>query len=46
MTPSQLTYTGVLLAVLANQLCLPVPAIVFLALRRNSWDVPELLNLG
>ena len=27
---SQLTYTGVLLAVLANQLCLPVPAIVFL----------------
>jgi len=30
MTPPQLTYTGVLLAVLANQLCLPVPAIVFL----------------
>jgi membrane protein DedA with SNARE-associated domain/rhodanese-related sulfurtransferase len=29
-TLSQLTYTGVLLAVLANQLCLPVPAIVFL----------------
>ncbi len=28
--PSQLTYTGVLLAVFANQLCLPVPAIVFL----------------
>ena len=28
--PSQLTYTGVLLAVLANQLCLPVPGIVFL----------------
>jgi membrane protein DedA with SNARE-associated domain/rhodanese-related sulfurtransferase len=28
--PSQLTYTGVLLAVLANQLCLPVPSIVFL----------------
>jgi membrane protein DedA with SNARE-associated domain/rhodanese-related sulfurtransferase len=28
--PSELTYTGVLLAVLANQLCLPVPAIVFL----------------
>jgi membrane protein DedA with SNARE-associated domain/rhodanese-related sulfurtransferase len=30
MTPPQLTYTGVLLAVLANQLCLPVPSIVFL----------------
>jgi membrane protein DedA with SNARE-associated domain/rhodanese-related sulfurtransferase len=31
MTPlSQLTYTGVFLAVLANQLCLPVPAILFL----------------
>lgn len=29
-TPSQLTYIGVALAVLANQLCLPVPAIVFL----------------
>src|ERR1700676_4326859 len=28
--PSELTYTGVLLAVLANQLCLPVPSIVFL----------------
>ena len=28
--PSELTCTGVLLAVLANQLCLPVPAIVFL----------------
>jgi len=28
--PSQLTYFGVVLAVLANQLCLPVPAIVFL----------------
>ncbi len=28
--PSQLTYIGVVLAVLANQLCLPVPAIVFL----------------
>ena len=30
MTPPQLTYTGVVLAVLANQLCLPVPAVVFL----------------
>jgi membrane protein DedA with SNARE-associated domain/rhodanese-related sulfurtransferase len=30
MTPPQLTYAGVLLAVLANQLCLPVPAVVFL----------------
>ena len=30
MTPPTLTYTGVLLTVLANQLCLPVPAIVFL----------------
>lgn len=30
MTPPQLTYAGVLLAVLANQLCLPVPSIVFL----------------
>ena len=31
MTPlSQLTYTGVFLAVLANQLCLPVPGILFL----------------
>ena len=30
MTPPQLTYAGVLVAVLANQLCLPVPAIVFL----------------
>ena len=29
-TPSHLTYIGVVLAVLANQLCLPVPAIVFL----------------
>jgi len=28
--PSQLTYTGVILAVFANQLCLPVPAILFL----------------
>lgn len=28
--PAQLTYTGVLVAVLANQLCLPVPAILFL----------------
>ena len=28
--PSQLTYTGLLLAVFANQLCLPVPAVVFL----------------
>ena len=28
--PSELTYIGVLLAVLANQLCLPVPGIVFL----------------
>ena len=26
----ELTYTGVLLAVLANQLCLPVPSVVFL----------------
>jgi len=30
MAPSQLTYLGVALAVLANQLCLPVPAVVFL----------------
>jgi len=30
MTPPQLSYAGVLLAVLANQLCLHVPAIVFL----------------
>lgn len=31
MTPlSQLTYTGVVLAVFANQLCLPVPAVLFL----------------
>jgi len=30
MLLSQLTYTGILLAVLANQLCLPVPSIVFL----------------
>jgi membrane protein DedA with SNARE-associated domain/rhodanese-related sulfurtransferase len=30
MTPPQLTYAGVVLAVLANQLCLPVPAVVFL----------------
>jgi membrane protein DedA with SNARE-associated domain/rhodanese-related sulfurtransferase len=30
MTLPQLTYTGVLIAVLANQLCLPVPAIIFL----------------
>jgi membrane protein DedA with SNARE-associated domain/rhodanese-related sulfurtransferase len=30
VTPPQLTYAGVLVAVLANQLCLPVPAIVFL----------------
>jgi membrane protein DedA with SNARE-associated domain/rhodanese-related sulfurtransferase len=28
--PSELTYTGVLLAVFANQLCLPVPAVLFL----------------
>ena len=30
MSNSELTYTGVLLAVLANQICLPVPSIVFL----------------
>jgi membrane protein DedA with SNARE-associated domain len=30
VTPPRLTYAGVLVAVLANQLCLPVPAIVFL----------------
>ena len=29
-TSLQLTYTGVLLAVFANQLCLPVPSVVFL----------------
>jgi membrane protein DedA with SNARE-associated domain/rhodanese-related sulfurtransferase len=28
--PSQLTYTGVLLAVFAQQLCLPIPSVVFL----------------
>jgi membrane protein DedA with SNARE-associated domain/rhodanese-related sulfurtransferase len=28
--PSELTYTGLMLAVFANQLCLPVPSIVFL----------------
>ncbi len=28
--PSQLTYAGVLLAVFANQICLPIPSIVFL----------------
>lgn len=28
--PSQLTYTGVLLAVLAQQLCLPIPSVLFL----------------
>ena len=27
---SQLTYTGVLLAVFANQICLPIPSVVFL----------------
>ena len=30
MTSLQLTYTGVLLAVFGNQLCLPIPSIVFL----------------
>jgi membrane protein DedA with SNARE-associated domain len=30
MTSLQLTYSGVLLAVFANQLCLPIPSIVFL----------------
>jgi membrane protein DedA with SNARE-associated domain/rhodanese-related sulfurtransferase len=30
MPHSELTYTGVLVAVLANQLCLPVPSVVFL----------------
>jgi membrane protein DedA with SNARE-associated domain/rhodanese-related sulfurtransferase len=30
MSHLELTYTGVLLAVLANQLCLPVPSVVFL----------------
>jgi len=30
VTSLELTYTGVLLAVFANQLCLPIPAIVFL----------------
>ena len=30
MSNAELTYTGVLVAVLANQLCLPVPSIVFL----------------
>jgi len=29
-TSSQLTYTGVLLAVFANQMCLPIPSVVFL----------------
>ena len=29
-TTWELTYTGVLLAVFANQICLPVPSIVFL----------------
>jgi len=29
-SPAQLTYTGVLVAVFANQLCLPVPAVAFL----------------
>jgi membrane protein DedA with SNARE-associated domain/rhodanese-related sulfurtransferase len=28
--PSQLTYTGVLLAVFAQQLCLPIPSVIFL----------------
>ena len=30
MTSLQLTYAGVLLAVFANQLCLPIPSIIFL----------------
>ena len=30
VTSLQLTYTGVLLAVFGNQLCLPIPSIVFL----------------
>jgi membrane protein DedA with SNARE-associated domain/rhodanese-related sulfurtransferase len=30
VTSLQLTYTGVLLAVFANQICLPIPAVVFL----------------
>jgi membrane protein DedA with SNARE-associated domain len=30
MTNAELTYAGVLFAVLANQLCLPVPSVVFL----------------
>ena len=30
MTSFQLTYAGVLLAVFANQLCLPIPSIIFL----------------
>ena len=30
MTSLQLTYGGVLLAVSANQICLPVPSVVFL----------------
>jgi membrane protein DedA with SNARE-associated domain len=29
-TSLELTYTGVLLAVFANQICLPVPSVVFL----------------
>ena len=28
--PSQLTYSAILLAVFANQICLPIPSIVFL----------------
>ena len=28
--PSQLTYTGVLLAVFAQQICLPIPSVIFL----------------
>ena len=30
MTSLQLTYGGVLLAVFANQICLPIPSVVFL----------------
>lgn len=30
MNPLQITYTAVLLAVFANQLCLPIPSVVFL----------------
>ena len=44
--PTQVTYTGVVLAVFANQLCLPVPAMIFRRARSASRFTVAQLNFG